>query len=95
MVFNNGVHDSVGGQPIGNPHLDFRQVARASGYRMAEQTATLAEIAAKVDRLRQAGGPALLELRVRPGSRTNIGRPTISPQSAKTTFMAELRGQAL
>ena len=41
-----------------------------------------------LQRLRDADGPALLELCVRPGNRDGIGRPTRTPAEAKRAFMA-------
>lgn len=39
---------------------------------------------------RKAEGPALLEARVRPGARKNLGRPTTTTLQNKSDFMAFL-----
>jgi phosphonopyruvate decarboxylase len=44
-----------------------------------------------VSTLRTHGGPALLELKVRPGNRPDLGRPTRSPAGSKRAFMSALR----
>jgi phosphonopyruvate decarboxylase len=90
VVFNNGVHDSVGGQPTSIGVVDLATTARALGYRGTASTASLDEVPALVSSLRETGGPALLELRVRPGNRPGIGRPTRTPAESKRAFMAEL-----
>lgn len=93
-VFNNGVHDSVGGQPTAITVVDVPAVARALGYRYAARVADPPDpdaLAAAVAAARAAGGPALLELPVRPGSRPDLGRPTRSPQQAKQAFMTAVR----
>ena len=90
VVFNNGVHDSVGGQPTSLGSIDLPALALAAGYRQAVATDALGDIPAMVAELRAAGGPSLLELRVRPGNRADIGRPTRSPAEAKDVFMAAL-----
>jgi phosphonopyruvate decarboxylase len=90
VVFNNGVHDSVGGQPTSVGSVDLPAVALATGYRRAVATDSLADVPALVAELRAAGGPSLLELRVRPGNRAGIGRPTRTPAEAKDVFMAAL-----
>jgi phosphonopyruvate decarboxylase len=41
--------------------------------------------------LRRHGGPALLELKVRPGNRPGIGRPTRTPAESKRAFMTAIR----
>jgi phosphonopyruvate decarboxylase len=92
VVFNNGVHDSVGGQPTSVDVVDVAAVARAAGYRYAASISDVADVAGQVAELRRQGGPALLELKVRPGNRAGIGRPTRTPAESKRAFMAALRG---
>jgi phosphonopyruvate decarboxylase len=94
VVFNNGVHDSVGGQPTSVGLVDVPAAAQAMGYRHAERAAGLDDLPAAVERLRAAGGPALLELQVRPGNRPGIGRPTRTPQESKRAFMRAVRPEA-
>jgi phosphonopyruvate decarboxylase len=94
VVFNNGVHDSVGGQPTAVDGVNLAALALAAGYRAAERTDALDEIAGLVARLRDSGGPALLELTVRPGNRQGIGRPTETPRQAKETMMNALAAGA-
>ena len=91
VVFNNGVHDSVGGQPTSIVSVDVPGVAQASGYRYAAVTDDLAAVPRLVAELRQHGGPSLLEVQVRPGNRPDIGRPTRTPAQSKQAFMAALR----
>lgn len=90
VVFNNGVHDSVGGQPTSIHKVDVPAVARALGYRYAAVTDDLDTLPAQVAALREHGGPALLELKVKPGNRADIGRPTRTPAESKAAFMAAL-----
>ena len=91
VVFNNGVHDSVGGQPTSIGVVDVPATARALGYRAAVSTSDLADVPHQVAQLRHTGGPGLLEVRVLPGNRPGIGRPTRTPAQAKEAFMAALR----
>jgi phosphonopyruvate decarboxylase len=91
VVFNNGVHDSVGGQPTSIGKVDVAAAAQAMGYRYAASTSDLASLPEQVATLRAQGGPSLLELRVRPGNRPDIGRPTRTPQESKRAFMSALR----
>jgi phosphonopyruvate decarboxylase len=90
VVFNNGVHDSVGGQPTSIDKVDVAAAARALGYRHAASTSDLSELATVVPALRAHGGPSLLELKVRPGSRPDLGRPTRTPSESKQAFMSAL-----
>lgn len=90
VVFNNGVHDSVGGQPTSVSVVDVAATATALGYRHASSTNDLASVADTVAELRRNGGPALLELKVRPGNRPGIGRPKRTPAESKRAFMTAL-----
>ena len=90
VVFNNGVHDSVGGQPTSVGRVDVPAAARALGYRATAGTADLAELPALVAAHREAGGPTLIDLRVRPGNRPGIGRPTRTPAESRERFMQAL-----
>jgi phosphonopyruvate decarboxylase len=91
VVFNNGVHDSVGGQPTSIDRVDVAATARAVGYRGAESTASVDTLAEQVPRLRTYGGPSLLEIRVRPGHRPDLGRPTRTPAESRRVFMSSMR----
>ncbi|WP_030155847.1 phosphonopyruvate decarboxylase [Glycomyces sp. NRRL B-16210] len=90
IVFNNGVHDSVGGQPTSVGVVDVAAAAKALGYRYAASTEDLSSLPEQIAALRAAGGPALLELKVKPGNRKDIGRPTRTPAEAKAAFMGAL-----
>lgn len=92
VVFNNGVHDSVGGQPTSIHRVDVPAAARALGYRYADATAELDSLPGRVAALRAYSGPGLLELRVRPGNRPDLGRPTRTPAQSRAAFMAALAG---
>ena len=86
ILFNNGVHESVGGQPTCGPKVDFCAVAKACGYRSASIAVKPDEILAWVERFNSESGPVFLEIRIAPGSRADLGRPTTSPQANKSEF---------
>ena len=90
VVFNNGVHDSVGGQPTSIDKVDVPAAARALGYRHAVSVDTVDGIAGAIAQLREHGGPSLLEIKVKPGNRADIGRPTRTPADSKSAFMEAL-----
>ena len=86
VLFNNHVHESVGGQSTCGPEVDFCAVAKACGYHSTNIAFKPDEILAWVERFDSEKGPAFLEIRIAPGSRTDLGRPTISPQDNKSGF---------
>ena len=91
ILFNNGAHESVGGQPTIGFRLNAKGMAMASGYRHAISATTAEEMTAALQQLEHLDGPALLELRVAINSRDNLGRPTTTPIENKEAFMGELR----
>ncbi|MBQ2109406.1 MAG: phosphonopyruvate decarboxylase [Bacteroidales bacterium] len=101
IVFNNGAHDSVGGQPTVGLAVDLCAVARAVGYRSAVRVSTAAELRSALPGLlsgASAGsgagsvaGPAFLEIVVRKGNRPDLGRPTTTPVQNRDAFMDFLK----
>lgn len=90
VVLNNGCHDSVGGQPTAGFLISVPAIAEACGYKRTWQAESAEEVRARVKELRAADGPALLEVRVRRGSRSDLGRPKSSPLENKAAFMKTL-----
>lgn len=77
LVLNNGMHESVGGQPTVAAGIDLPAIARAVGYVSAVRVDALDQLQHAVKELRRADGAALLEVRIRPGHRADLGRPQI------------------
>jgi len=90
IVFNNGAHDSVGGQPTVGFAIDIPSIAMACGYRHAWSAETTADITKALARFDEVDGPALLEIRVNKGARENLGRPTMTPAENKRELMEVL-----
>lgn len=91
VVFNNGAHESVGGQPTIGFGIDICAIARACGYKEAMTVTTTDEFNALSEKLHTLEGPVLVELRVRINSRDNLGRPTTTPIENKKAFMGNLQ----
>jgi phosphonopyruvate decarboxylase len=90
ILLDNGVHDSTGGQPTVSESVDFAAVALACGYRHAASCATLDGFEAAFREATAGPGPALIHLRVAPGSMAKLGRPTVSPAEVARRFAAFL-----
>ena len=90
LVLDNGVHDSTGGQATVSASVDFAAVALACGYRYAAACDDLDGLARAWAQAEQAGGPALIHLRIAPGSMDKLGRPTISPADVALRFKGYL-----
>ncbi len=92
IIFNNGTHDSVGGQPtIAGDHknFSFSQIAQGCGYKHVMIAKTENEINEAIEKIRAINNdvPILLELRVKTGHRKNLGRPTRSTNENRKDFM--------
>jgi len=91
VVFNNGAHDSVGGQPTVGLNIDIPAVAKAVGYAEAfsvdnkeDLQNTLSTLNSQLSTL---AGPVLLEVKVKKGNRKDLGRPTTTPIQNKEALM--------
>ena len=88
VVFNNGAHDSVGGQPTVGLKIDLPAVARAVGYKAAHSVDTKEGLVSALKDI--AEGPVLLEVKVKKGNRKDLGRPTTTPIQNKEALMSFL-----
>lgn len=91
VVFNNGAHDSVGGQPTVGLKIDLPAVAKAVGYRDALSADSKKTLVAALEKLKGLTGPVLLEVKVKKGNRKDLGRPTTTPVENKNALMEFLR----
>ena len=95
VVFNNGAHDSVGGQPTVGLKIDLPAVAKAMGYKVSYSVDSKDELVKQLStlnyQLSTIGGPILLEVQVRKGNRKDLGRPTTTPIQNKEALMDFLK----
>jgi phosphonopyruvate decarboxylase len=87
VVFNNGAHDSVGGQPTVGLKIDFIMIANALGYRHALSVASKDALVEALSKINGMEGPVLLEVKVKKGNRKDLGRPTTTPIQNKEALM--------
>ena len=87
IVVNNGAHDSVGGQPTIGYNVDFGKLALELGYKSYFSCSDSESLISKLKNLKSQKGPVLLEIKVRKGSRKDLGRPTRTPIENKLDFM--------
>ncbi len=92
IVFNNGAHDSVGGQPTVGLDINIPQVALALGYSYANSVDEESSLRDILHYIKDKNGPILLEVKVRKGARKNLGRPTTTPIQNKESLMKFLKG---
>lgn len=91
VIFNNGAHDSVGGQPTVGLKIDFCGVAKSVGYKTTYSVDTMEQLELILLELKKAEGPVLLQICVKKGNRKNLGRPTTTPVQNKEALMIFLQ----
>ena len=90
IVFNNGAHESVGGQPTLGFNIDFCQIAKACNYKYVFKANTADGITSILRSLNDLIGPIFIEVNVSIKSRQDLGRPKTSPIDNKNDFMTEI-----
>lgn len=82
IIFNNGVHESVGGQLVTGQNVDYGAIAKGLGYKKVEKVSD--KEALKM--LDTDSRPILIDCVIKPGSRDDLGRPTSTPKENKDSF---------
>lgn len=95
VVFNNGAHDSVGGQPTVGLKIDLPVVARAVGYKASFSVDSKAELESVLAKVNEFEGLVFLEIKVKKGNRKDLGRPTTTPIQNKKDLMCFLNQNSL
>ena len=93
IVFNNGAHDSVGGQPTVGQKVDVEAIAKAVGYAYVISVDSQMSLMCAMNHVNCAviDGVSLINVNVRKGNRKDLGRPTKTPIENKDALMEEIR----
>ena len=91
VVFNNGAHDSVGGQPTVGLKINLPAVAEAVGYKSVYCVDNKEDLEVVLNKMPCLEGPVFLEIKVKKGNRKNLGRPTTTPIQNKEALMQFLK----
>jgi len=87
ILMNNEVHESVGGQETAAKSIDLTAIVEAMGITEIYKTETASDLKIQFPDFKTCSGPSFLEVKIRPGSREDLGRPTIEPADNKKDFM--------
>ena len=85
IVFNNGAHDSVGGQPTVGLKINLPAIAKAVGYKQVCSVENKEDLQKLLVVLGE--GPVFIEVKVKKGNRKDLGRPTTTPIQNKDALM--------
>ena len=94
VVFNNGAHDSVGGQPTVGLKIDLPAIAKAVGYSLVfsvDNKEDLQKVLSSLLSPLSSEGATFIEVKVRKGNRKDLGRPTTTPIQNKEALMDFLK----
>ncbi|OGZ33189.1 MAG: phosphonopyruvate decarboxylase [Candidatus Portnoybacteria bacterium RBG_13_40_8] len=93
IIFDNNTYDSTGGQKTVSNSADFSRIALACGYKSAKIATTQKELVNFVKTIKFQKCPSMLIVKIKRGSRKNLGRPTKTPQENKIAFMKFLQNK--
>ena len=92
VLFNNKVHDSVGGQPTTGQDICFKDLAKITGYQFQAKTVNSKEIIQVLNEIKNNQKSSFVEILIRKGSRKNLSRPQLTPKENKTALMKNFHG---
>jgi len=87
VLINNKVHESVGGQATAADSIDFQLLAKANNYSKVFSVNNHSVIEEVLSAALKVPGPTFVQVNVDPGSREDLGRPTVKPIDNKKAFM--------
>ncbi len=90
IIFNNGSHESVGGQPTVGYRANFNKIAKNCGYKASFVARTDKEIRSSIKKITKIKGTCLLEILVSNGTRDNLSRPDTTPKKNKEDLISYL-----
>ena len=91
ILFNNGAHDSVGGQPTVGFEINFQSIAKSCGYKNVLYADNKNDLKKSLEKIKGLDSCCFLEIKVNKGFRADLGRPTTSPIDNKKSFMSFLK----
>lgn len=91
IVINNAAHESVGGLPTVASLIDFIRIAKGCGYLQACRADNLEDLTTALKQAKELSELTFIEVKAAIGSRTDLGRPTTTPQENKRAFMNYLK----
>lgn len=87
ILLNNGVHESVGGQDTAAKNVDLSAIINSLKLSEIFKAGSVSELKSCFDDFLSIEGPSFIEVKIQPGSREDLGRPTIKPIVNKDNFM--------
>jgi len=87
ILLNNHVHESVGGQETAAKDVSLLNIVKSLEVFDIFKAENISDLKDQMKNLIETEKPSFLEVKIKPGSRDNLGRPTIKPSENKKSFM--------
>ena len=87
ILMNNEVHESVGGQSTVAKNINLSAIIESFEVIKMFLAESSLDLKQKIKEFLFCSEPSFLEIKIRPGSRYDLGRPTIKPIENKVNFM--------
>ena len=91
IVFNNGSHESVGGQPTTAHEFNIKNIAKNMGYDLTLSANNEKQLKKAIVEIKEYKGSCFLEVMISNGTRADLGRPKSSPLENKKLLMSFLK----
>ena len=91
IVFNNGSHESVGGQPTVGHNIKLSKIANNCGYGLTLVATTKQQIISSMKKINKFKGSSFLEIMISNGTRESLVRPDTTPKQNKKSLMSFLK----
>jgi phosphonopyruvate decarboxylase len=93
ILIDNNAHESTGGQPTVSDSVNFKEICIGSGYNLVYHAFNRDDLKIALKNMfkEEGKGPMMLIIKVKKGSREDLGRPTTTPIQNKEFFMKSLR----
>ena len=91
ILLDNNVHDSTGQQLTNASTVDFTSVAISCGYKISYLVNNLNGFERSLKESLKKKGPIFINVKIKPGSINNLGRPTVSPNKVARRFQDFLK----
>jgi phosphonopyruvate decarboxylase len=91
ILLDNNAHESTGSQPTVSDSVNFPQIAGACGYEYVASVESEEQLKEVLQQLENNGKLSLLVVKVKKGSRSDLGRPTTTPKENRDAFIRNFR----
>ncbi len=93
ILMNNYVHESVGGQETAIDSIDAKGIVNSTNYKNIIGIDTADGLLNSISNFFKNSGPNFMEIKLKPGSRIDLGRPTIKPIENKRNLIEFLKNK--